>query len=122
MCNAFGSGNLTEIKDLEDMEYTLNIFKNLKDHCENVWTPLTDEEVEGRYKSAIAGDFLSYLPWGDLQPNGKEEQNYIAIHIPSLSYGDYSMLFQPGCVACDLFTNTELYLTGVCEQTYLGKC
>ena len=32
------------------------------------------------------------------------------------------MLFHTGCVACDLFTNTELYLTGVCEQTYLGKC
>ena len=43
MCNTFGSGNLTEIKDPKDMEYTVNIFKNLNDHCENVWTALTDE-------------------------------------------------------------------------------
>ena len=121
ICGKLGSGRMTEVKDVQDLEYTVNRFKNLKSLCQKVWTPITDEKEEGFYRSAITEEFPSFLPWDILQPNGLKEQNYAAIEVSSLKYIDWSIIFDQSCVACDLNITTRFFLTGLCEDTFLDS-
>ena len=118
ICNKLGGGNMTEPRNSEDIEYALTLFKNMNTSCSRVWTPLTDEEEEGKYKSAITGAIAKYLPWYISQPDGLKEENYIAIYTKS-SYFDLSSTI-PSCVVCDLYITSELSLIGVCKDTYFG--
>ena len=120
MCDKFGSGNLTEIKNSEDMEFTLSLFKSNNYSCLEVWTPLTDEEEEGQFKSYITGSLASYLPWDPLEPNGLETENFVTIKIDSSRYSDrYST--KPVCASCDLAITSQFFLIGICKDSYFGK-
>ena len=81
---------------------------------------MTDEVVEGQYKSAITGNLITYLPWEITEPNGLEDQNYIAIHISSSEYVD-KFGTESYCLACDLDITAKFSLIGVCKHTFFGK-
>ena len=120
-CRKLGSGKMTEIQDQDHLDYTVRRFINLKDQCEAIWTPLTDENVEGRFVSEITGELAGFLPWDTLEPDGFEQQNYIIIQVATKKYKDWSGSYHKACVACDLEIATKFHLTGLCEETHLDS-
>ena len=121
MCMKFGSGNMAEVRDEEDLEYIVNNYHKLSGECERIWTPLTDEISEGIYQSATTGNIPSYLPWDIMEPNGLENQNYVALHVDSKKYRDLSLKYHKSCVACDLDIGTTFYLFGLCEESFFDS-
>jgi hypothetical protein len=82
---------------------------------------VTDEDVEGQYKSAINGDLVTYLPWEVSEPNGFKDQNLVLIKISSMGYFDNVSTMKASCTACDIEITTTFSLIGVCKDTYFGK-
>ena len=121
MCNKLGSGNMTELQNPEDMEYTVSLFENEPTSCENIWTPLTDEEKEGVYRNAMTKNVASYLPWEVSNPNGFKDENFVLLSMSSKGYIDNVKTKKATCTACDIGIRTEFYLKGVCQETYFGE-
>ena len=118
LCKKLGSGRMTEVKDQKDLEYTVRQFSTSQ--CKYVWAPITDEENEGLFKSAISGEYNRFLPWDNYHPNGEDYANFVAIVTSSGRYRDLALT--PGqCVSCDLGITTQFYLTGLCEDTFLDS-
>ena len=109
ICNKLGNGSLAELKSLTDMELTLSLFKNMRSLCQNIWTPLTDEEVEGHFKNAITGDLVAFLPWWDNNPNGLHDENYVLLSMTEKAYFDVVQRTKwPSCAVCDINIKTQL--------------
>ena len=49
-----------------------------------------------------------------------EEQNYAVIDTSNMRYKDQAINMH-SCVSCDLNNNTQFYLTGLCEDTFLDS-
>ena len=120
ICNKLGSGNVTQSINSEDTGYSISLFEAMNTSCANIWTPFTDERTEGQYVSAISGKFGTYLPWELDEPDGAEEENYVAIDLSSQGYVDTDSNYLL-CVSCDLHVNLEFSLVGVCKDTYFSK-
>ena len=45
--------------------------------CSFLWTPYSDENVEGDFVSLNDNTEATYLPWGPSQPNGGREENFV---------------------------------------------
>ena len=103
---------MVELKDMEDMEYTLSLFENQNSSCEYIWTPLTYEEKEGQYKNINTGALASYLPL----PSGIHTERYMILMIDSSHYLDISSAANNYCNACDLPT-TAIFLSLVHART-----
>ena len=88
--------------------------------CDYIWTPHSDEEVEGEFRSIVTGDLATYLPWLENMPDGGETENSAAIQASSGLYDDWLNTYQE-CVSCEVFKATEFFLIGVCEDTYFGE-
>ena len=121
ICRKLGSGNMTELKNIEDLEYTLTLFENQNSACDYIWTPLTDEEEEGKFKNIETGYLASYLPWNSGNPDGFTKQNNVVLELVSKEYKDLSGTWTNTCNACDLPINTTFSLLGICKDTFLGK-
>ena len=121
ICTKLGSGNMVELKNVEDMEHTLALFENQNSSCEYIWTPLTDEEVEGQFKNIETGTLASYLPWQSWSPSGLEKQNNVILDLASKLYEDQPGIVHNTCNACDLSVSTTFSLNGVCKDTYMSK-
>ena len=77
-CRKLGSGKMTEIQDQDHLDYTVRRFNNLKDQCEAIWTPLTDENVEGKFVSEITGELAGFLPWDTLEKGSAVKDEFLA--------------------------------------------
>ena len=121
LCKNLGSGNMTELMNMEDIEHTLDLFKNINSPCKNIWTPLTDEENEGGYKSSITGRINQFLPWEVSEPNGFNDENHVLLKVSSKGYFDNVKSKKSTCVACDLFKTTIFTLRGVCKDSHFGN-
>ena len=121
LCNNLGSGNMTELMNLEDLEHTLDLFRNINSPCKNIWTPLTDEENEGKYKSSITGRLHQFLPWEVSEPNGFKDENHVLLKVFTKGYFDNVKTKKATCAACDLLKTTIFTLRGVCKDSYFGN-
>ena len=120
VCRKLGAGNLTETKTVEDVNYTISLFKKMKSSCTDIWTPLTDVDKEGEYRNTITRQVSLFLPWEVNQPDGADEANYIALRLLSSGYHD-TYHNHPHCASCDLHKHTQFALLGVCQDSYFGK-
>ena len=120
VCKKLGKGNITEVRSDSDLQHTLTLFKNLSTNCGEVWTPISDEDVEGVFKSSITGKVARYMPWTQGGANGGEEQNHVVFHSESGAYNDVNKN-ELHCGVCDLHKTTEFTLIGVCKDSYFGK-
>jgi hypothetical protein len=99
----------------------LALFENQNSSCENIWTPLTDEQVEGLFKNIETGTLASYLPWQSGSPSGLEKKNNVIMDLASKSYIDRLGIVPNTCNACNLSVTTTFSLNGVCKNTYISK-
>ena len=119
ICRKLYSGNMVELKDMEDVEFTLAFFVKDNSSCKYLWTPLTyEEEEEGQYKNINTGALVSYLPWKSGFPIGLGN---VFLKLVSKDYLDFDGILQNTCNACDLPTTAIFSLNGVCKDTYLGE-
>ena len=88
--------------------------------CQKLWLPISDEKMEGYWENTNNGTEQGFLKWADTQPNGFRVQNYAALYLEKMGFGDF-VAGDPHCVSCQLSTSTVLTLRGVCEESYLGK-
>ena len=120
VCKKLGASNMTEAKNKKDLENVLSLFMDSKASCDFVWTPFTDEEHEGEFRSDVTGELATFLPWHEESPNGGNDENHVTIHIPSGAYYDYYKGLD-GCPVCDLPKGTVFSFLGVCKKTYFGN-
>ena len=120
VCHTLGGGNLTEANSRENIKQQVSLYGNINSTCDKVWTPYTDEEVEGQFKSSVTGQLVNYLPWNVDQPDGAETEKFISLNIQSEGFDD-SISNRLLCASCDVDKTTEFSLIGVCEDTYFGK-
>ena len=112
VCDKLGKSKITD--KLEPL------VKNLTNNCEQIWSPISDEEVEGEFRNTISGQLVTDVPWAQGGPNGNEEQNNVAVELVSGAYNDvHSSEYH--CVVCELNKTTQFTLTGVCKDSYFGK-
>ena len=122
LCKNLGSSTITELKDPLDMNYTLELFEKTYTSCTYIWTPLTDEENEGRYINAITGKPASFLPWKASEPNGFKDENIVLLsRSGSPGYTDNVVTKGPSCTVCDINRKTMFNLLGRCKETYFGR-
>ena len=120
VCNKLGDGNMTEAKNKKDLENMISLFRDMNTSCEFVWTPLTDEDQEGEFRSIVTGELATFLPWHEESPNGGDDENHIAIHFPSGKYYDYYK-GMVACPICDVPKDMVFSFMGVCKKTYFGN-
>ena len=99
----------------------MTLFENQNSACDYVWTPLTDEEEEGKFKNIETGYLASYLPWNSGNPDGFTKQNNVVLDLVSKEFNDLSGTWTNTCNTCDLPINTTFSLLGICKDTFLGK-
>ena len=92
----------------------------MRSSCNYVWTPITDDEIEGEFRSSVTNQLVTYLPWMKEQPNGEETQNHVAIQMKSKRWNDLDKTSKE-CSSCDLYKTLTFSIIGVCKDTYLGK-
>ena len=122
LCKNLGSSIMTELKNPVDMNFTLGLFEKIDTTCKYIWTPLTDEEEEGRYVNTITGKPSTFLPWKPSEPNGFKDENIVLLsRRGSPGYTDNVVTKKPSCTVCDINRKTTFNLLGGCKETYFGK-
>ena len=88
--------------------------------CPYVWTPLSDENSEGLFLNMNDNSSVQYQVWDKGEPNGGENENYVAIAIQTAALQDVeeNRLF---CSTCYLSSSLLLQLDGVCEDSFIGN-
>ena len=81
VCHTLGGGHLAEANSRENIKQQISLYENMNSTCDSIWTPYTDEEVEGQFKSSVTGQLVNYLPWVVSQPDGAETENFISINM-----------------------------------------
>ena len=121
ICSNLGHGNMTELTNEEEVKYIASLFNIEKDSCENVWTPITDVDEEGKYRNAVTGELSSFLPWETSEPNGEIDENFVILRLSSLKYFDnIPTIIKPVCTICEVDVHTTFYLRGLCQESYFG--
>ena len=120
ICHKLGRGNITEPKNERDITLVVSLLQKTNNSCKYVWTPITDEEVEGEFRSSITSQLATFLPWEKHQPNGGDAENHVVILMQSMLWADNSK-YKEAFSACDLHKNLVFTLIGVCKHTYFGK-
>ena len=113
--------NMTEFKNVEDIEYTLSLFDDQNSVCKNIWTPITDKEVEGQFKNEVTRDIATFLPWEFSESNGFMDEDHVLLKISSKVYFENVFTKKASCTACDLDMTSTFSLIGVCENTFVGE-
>ena len=90
--------------------------------CQKIWTPITDQEEEGIWRSMESGELVDFLPFDRGQPNSGESDNYITIVTNKMPtpYNDLNEKYRY-CFSCNLQRSSVLHLWGVCRDSYLGN-
>ena len=117
LCPKLGEGSMLEIRNETDLDIFVDMFD---DKCLYIWQPFTDEKEEGVYKNIYTGERATFLPWYGTNPNGKEEENCLAVEYASKAYYDLPASYE-SCLACRIDKSVELKFTGPCESSYFGK-
>ena len=130
-CDKLGHGRMTVSNTEEELRQFVEWFgRKLPGMCSNIWTPYSDETLEGSYVSLEDGSKPSFLPWAPGQPNGANTENGIEIRpdwrnksLPIYYYDQNSLrgLEKFVCSSCSLNSHFSLQLKGVCEYTFMGK-
>ena len=119
ICQKLGGGEMVELRNREDMEYTLALLHNSS--CEYLWTPLSDQDLEGEFRNVNTGSLAAYLPWHEGQPDGLDAQNSVVLDIGLHAYRDLAGTWPHTCTSCDLPVEATFSLIGNCKDSYLGK-
>ena len=118
-CKHLGKGKMTEFSNKDELNTTVELVKGLTESCTFLWTPVTDESVEGEYRSINSGDKVSFLPWALTNPTGASSANYVALNFEDMSFYDLSS--RKFCVSCTMTTTRLFRLRGLCQDSYMGK-
>jgi hypothetical protein len=126
LCTIMGDGKMTMANNQLELSGFLEWYnKTTTASCYAIWTPFSDKEEEGSFKSCVDGSALEYEPWLDGQPNGGRVQNSIAIKATNgreaTPYIDVDGKKRRFCSACDIKLGLGFELRGVCESTILGE-
>ena len=120
-CTNIGVSHMSEISNHVDMNHAPQILHPLSKLCPFIWTPLSDEVEEGKFKSAVSGEVANFLPWADQEPNGERAQNNVVLDVIGQTYKDFSINYTNFCFVCTISKHVEIFLTGVCQHSYLGN-
>ena len=90
--------------------------------CGNIWTPLSDAEVEGDFRSLVDGSKPTFLPWSPNYGAKGPEENSVAIYVPEPEAPYYDAGdTQIACVSCRVSVALTITLRGLCAGSYLGE-
>ena len=91
--------------------------------CPYVWTPLSDKISEGFFLNMNdnSSDTVQYQMWEKGQPNGGENENYVAIAIQTAALQDVDENSRLFCSTCSLSSSLLLRLDGLCEHSFIGN-
>ena len=120
LCHKIGGGNITEPKSKSGITHILSLLQKMNSSCDYVWTPISEEEVEGEFRSSVTGQIASFQPWKENQPVTGDSDKHVAIDVESMLWDDKHKS-EKYCSACDIHKNLVFTLIGVCEHTYLGR-
>ena len=127
-CNKMGKGVMTAAPNTpEELKSFLDWFAENDgggdDSCYNIWTPLSDEEEEGVWRSLVDGSEATFLPCA---PNYCEEENRasnaMVLYVPDgpVAFADVEGS-QYNCISCTLNSSVTFSLLGLCSDTIMGK-
>ena len=119
-CEKLGGGHITEPQTEKDMADVESAFEKMNSSCNFVYTSVSDEEVEGEFRSNVTGQLMAFQPWSEGQPNGKEEQNHVVFDVKSKLWYDMHRSVQY-CSACDVNKSLTFTLLGGCGDASFGK-
>ena len=113
-------GHMTQINNAMQLNITGSLAKDSRKSCYGIWTAISDELEEGEYRDTETGNTALFLPWGEGQPNGGLDQNYVIIdfNLDAL-YNDVTET-EKMCVSCTLKTTKIFKLQGLCKESDLG--
>ena len=87
---------------------------------ENLWTPLTDQNEEGVFKSLQTGKFYDELAWAPGQPNGNTIWNSVRIITETKLLEDVAST-KSDCFVCRLQKSFAAQLRGGCKAAKLER-
>ena len=123
-CSKLGHGNMTTIRDEAALISYIQWFRQLagEGRCKYIWTPHSDEKLEGAFINMNTGTEAEFLPWYPTEPNGGRSQNSVAIKttLGPKSYIDGTSYFS-NCFSCSLKSSLTFIWMGACIHTRLGE-
>ena len=120
ICDKLGGGSIAELHTDRDSTHIVTLLENMNSGCKYLWTPLSDEEDEGEFRSSNAKQPATYLPWLQGQPDGVDTENHVVVEVKSKLLHDFNKN-EEHCAPCDLKKSLVLTLIGVCMNTYFGN-
>ena len=120
LCHKLGGGNITDPQRESDITHVVSLLQKMNSSCKHVWTPISEEEVEGEFKSSVTGQLATFQPWKENEPVLGDTNKHVAIDVESKLWDDQHKS-EKYCSACDLYRTLVFTLIGVCKQTHLGK-
>ena len=96
--------------------------KEPEHECHNIWTPLSDAEAEGDFRSLVDGSKPAFLPWSPNYGNKGPQYNSVAIYVPEPETPYYDAgATSTACISCTVSVDLTLRLKGLCAESVLGK-
>ena len=128
-CNKLGRGVMSPApKNAEEVQEFLDWFDEETtepdgNECFNIWTPLSDEAVEGEWRSLIDGSKQTFLPWSPNYGARGPQDNSLGIYAPEPETSFYDTVGeeQESCISCTMNRSLTLYLKGLCDGSTFGK-
>ena len=88
--------------------------------CSFLWTPFSDQAVEGTFVNIENGKEQKTIAWKNGQPNGGSTENSLKINLDAKLVEDEKEAIGD-CFACRLRRSFSASLRGGCEETKLER-
>lgn len=113
LCKALGS-RLPLPSSMDDNNFWISLASKGLPQCRrNLWTPLTDKDEEGVWKS-YDGEVVLSIPWSPGEPNGLHYENCALLSVGGLD--DVECTPKARCAVCSFYEQERFSLLGTCEK------
>ena len=119
-CGKLGHGRMVEATTKEEASQLVSWVETKKASCSSIWTPFSDQEVEGTFVSIENGEEPSDIAWRPGQPSGGSTENSLRIDTKSKLLEDAREV-DGDCFVCKIKRSFTARLRGGCKETKLER-
>ena len=121
-CDKLGHGNMVMAASKEEITNVVDWVGETQGakKCSFLWTPLSDQAVEGTFVNIEDGKEEKYISWKSGQPSGGSTENSLKINVEAKQMEDEKE-GNGNCVVCSLQRSFSAALRGGCEDTELER-
>ena len=122
VCQLLGNATMHVASNQSELVQWLKWYNQMSPDCLEIWTPFSDQQEEGIFRSLVDSSISDYMPFLDGQPNGGRTENSVVIFpVKEMTpYVDVNSN-RKACGWCKVNLSLLLKLRGACHESYFGR-